>query len=552
MIPRREFEVYLELVRRSEVHTTIEEELRKGTGGAPRQLDVDVFLAAGILTATHHRTAKLTRVRKLMTRELSLSAQRAYGIRSQEHHLVTMRQIYYLVDRIANMYEFSHKRVPDLTVNERTRREEAFTSLIDRLISSPSMYLDPADRYAVDATSIESAARGKFSNKKLDQMDQPTRDRLKCPVRGVCADMDARHGYQTETYDNKSNMYFGYHMMAFTRVGAAGEKDVPVLIEHMRMVPANSDGLQETVDVIEARHLTTNPIAEILSDRAFSFSVVENWAKVLSDLNVMQVMDMHDKDRGARPHPTDGYVMIDGWPHVASIPDHLVRIARPTNLSVGPARKNATKRKKARRDALLAEIAKFRELIAERATYRFERHGKTTGGNYRYHSPARAGKLRCAGYAESLHLPADTPECVHPAGQPIPKACRQRTITVSENVGLKLRQELYWGSDEWIESYARRSRVESSFGLLKASDGGGIKRGWTLHTGLIRTTLLLALQVTASNLRVLLSWAKRNGWTADPLTQVDLTDHGFIEAGADGLPLTEATTGPPEVGQTAA
>lgn len=332
--------------------------------------------------------------------------------------------------------------------------------------------------------------------------------------------------------------------MAFTRAGTVGDGS-PTLVDHMRLVPANSGGIDKTMDVIRRRSRGTNPIREVLADRAFSYSTVDTWASPLHQMQVQQVLDMHENDRGAQPHVRHGYVMVDGWPHAPGIPDRLTRIVKPANLTVPALKGRATERQMAEHAAQVREVQTFRDLIAERRTWAFERVGKTSSGNYRYRSPARAGKLRCPGFTDSLHFPADTPECVHPEGQPIPRSCQQATITVSVGAGLKLRQEHYWGSDEWIRSYSRRSRVEATFGLLKATNGGGVKRGWTGLTGLIRTALMLAIQVSACNLRTLRRWAHRTGDNTDPLVRVDLTEHGVLELGPDGVPLPFDDDSPP-------
>lgn len=110
-----------------------------------------------------------------------------------------------------------------------------------------------------------------------------------------------------------------------------------------------------------------------------------------------------------------------------------------------------------------------------------------------------------------------------------PAACNQRTISVPASVSPKLRQQARWGSPEWIASYARRSRVESSFGLLKSPKHGGVKRGWTQQVGIVKTTLLLAIAVVSTNLHQVLLWAKATGNTDDPLTQMHVPDVAFEE-----------------------
>ncbi len=126
------------------------------------------------------------------------------------------------------------------------------------------------------------------------------------------------------------------------------------------------------------------------------------------------------------------------------------------------------------------------------------------------------------------------PDCVHEGGE-VPKACAQATITVSDSVDRKLRQEDYWGSPTWVRSYNRRSAVEATFGILKSvDDGGGVKRGWTRQVGLVKTSFLLAVYVAAQNLTMLLKWAARNRDERDPLVLIDVTNHGFVELDGDG------------------
>ena len=92
---------------------------------------------------------------------------------------------------------------------------------------------------------------------------------------------------------------------------------------------------------------------------------------------------------------------------------------------------------------------------------------------------------------------------------------------------------------------SRRRAPRTAHGPTKDGPptGGGIQRGWTRQHGLVKTTLLLAIAVAASNLRILLSWARRTRDTRDPLTTMDVASRGFVELDDDGHPL--AATGPP-------
>jgi len=111
----------------------------------------------------------------------------------------------------------------------------------------------------------------------------------------------------------------------------------------------------------------------------------------------------------------------------------------------------------------------------------------------------------------------------------IPDACKQATISVPMTVSPKLRQRERWGTPAWVISYNRRSRVEGGFGLLKNDATGNVKRGWTRQVGIIKTTLLLAVAVTASNLRQLLTWSRATGDVTDPLTLMEVGPASFEE-----------------------
>jgi hypothetical protein len=157
---------------------------------------------------------------------------------------------------------------------------------------------------------------------------------------------------------------------------------------------------------------------------------------------------------------------------------------------------------------------------------------------------AQAGKAACTNCPLSKLAPADLPQIQNPpTGPGLPKGCRQRTISVPMTVTPKVRQKDRWGSPPWMTSFKRRTRVEGTFGLLKNGKTGNVKRGWTQQVGIIKTTLLLAVAVTASNLRQLLTWSRATGDVTDPLTLMEVGPAAFeeIDPATGGV----GNTGPP-------
>lgn len=525
MIGYRTFDRTLTYVRRTDLPAQLEALLRPdGKGGRPRALGLDVLLAAMMLTYELTGTLHLTAVHNTLTHELSREVQVRHGIRpSLQGEPISVRQV----------------RYPWSAAVARLTATATLQDAIDRLTGAASTHLPVPAAYAVDLTAVDCAAKARGRMRKGEKLPKGGR-----PKRS--ADPDARYGYRTRTYQNGSKSFFGYQLGALVRVGPVDGVEEPLLIDKVTVVPGNEKAIAETFALLDRLAAAGQMPTELLADRGFTFAKVQDWARPLADRGIRQVMDIHPADHGPRLDVKTGYVMIDGWPHCPGTPTDLHTVKRPPRLSVGPQ-----PTRKGRSDAQYAEdlrtwqagkdaIDRAKDMIAERARYRFEKHGTPKTGkkgktSQRFICPARAGKILCEGcplFAGGL--PAGTGLPTVQAETPLPKACSQATITIADIHGQKLRQQDYWLSPEWIASYARRSRVEARFGIHKGIDTGGIRRGWTHQVGQPKTSLLLAIAVAATNLNQLLIWAKNTGNTADPLTQMDVTDYGFAEYDADG------------------
>jgi hypothetical protein len=291
---------------------------------------------------------------------------------------------------------------------------------------------------------------------------------------GHSFDPDARWGYRTKTFDNKTNACFGYQLIAFTRVGAVGqEAREPLLTDRIVVVPANASMSGPSIGVLDRMAAGGRPIAEVVVDRGFSNLTPDNWAYHLRDRGIEQVSDLSDRDYGLTDF--NGVSMIAGWPHCPAMPAELEEIRRPVSLTAGTLKKSATASDRMFHNRLVAEIADFHERIAAREMYAFvrtsrgQKRSKTGKGKdaERFSCPAQAGKVACASCPLSMAGPADLPRVQNPpAGPGRPDACKQQTVSVPMTVSPKLRQKEKWGSPGWVASFKRRTRVEATFGLL--------------------------------------------------------------------------------------
>lgn len=536
MIRRCEFQRGLDLVHRSGVHTDLETVLRPaGAGGRPRQLRVDVFLAALLATVAKKPNLCLTNVHEVLTKDLARSFQIQLGVRVHGQPL-TIRQVRYLLEAIENKLAYTHGRVPDLPEADRAERQAALQNVMDKLLAATvPAHLPQHGRYALDASAIESAARGKrrIHGTAADVAEGEVADdeiAARVEESGYSFDPDARWGYRTKTFDNRTSSCFGYQLVAFTRIQPVGWTQAePLLTERIALIPANASVIEPSLAILDRLADEDRAVRELACDRGFSYAVPERWADQLRERGTEQVLDLHPNDHGVRDF--EGVKMIAGTPHCPAMPDELDDIRRPAQLSVGPLKKNPTAREKVEHAEKVAALADFNTRIAERETYSFRRvAGPDPSGKERYECPARAGKLRCGHCPLSLLLPDEVPDVEDaPAAETAPTACSQRTITVPGNVTPKVRQRLRWGSPEWITSFKRRTLVEGAFGNLKNPRTENVRRGWTSVVGLVKTSLMIVIAQAAANLRLLRSWAQRTGDLTDPLTWPDPDDHGFEE-----------------------
>ena len=553
MIRRCEVTRTLEAVRRSGVHTEIDALLRAGRGGRPRQLATDVFITGLLLVAAHNKTVTLVNVHKVLTQDIARSLQTEIGTRYKPKgqsvsRPITERQVRYVLEAIEKCLAHTQGRAPELSDTDRQLRALALQKILDKIVaSSLPAHLQRPSVLALDGTAIESAARPRKARRTAGSASSDDLALQADLDEGTQVDPDARWGYRTKTYDNKTTKCFGYELFAFVGVPAVGAPaDVlPKLTWRFAQRPAGTDVVEPSFTVLDSLDEDGHAVSELLNDRAFSYKTADRWATPLRERGIEQVFDLHEADRGVRDH--EGIRIIDGTPHCPATPDDLVRIERPRNLNPKPLPAKATLEKRLQHRDEVKAVEEFHERIAERETwsFRFVGNGKKAGTT-RWECPAQAGKRICTHCPLSQGFPAETPRVDNPpAAATKPKCCSQRTVTIPAEALAKTRQKHYWGSPDWIASYARRTHVEGFFGNLKNPDTGNVRRGWTRVVGLVKTSLLTACAIAATNMRLLRAWSRRTGDITDPLCAPDPEDHGFEELSPDVIAGGTGNTSPP-------
>jgi hypothetical protein len=562
MIRRSELKHVYQAVKRSGIATVIEDVLVPVKTGRPRQIQAEVLVTAAVLVAAHGRPLTMTNIHLALTEWIPRSSQTALGIRGgsidgQPGEAITIRQVRYFFEALEKRLEYSPEQVADLDDAERELRHSTFQDLIDGLLASslPTTMVRPT-AFALDSSGVESWAKSKFRATAVDdevdligdyRVIGEVGDTVQPRVRRS-RDRDARVGYRTKTYDNKSTMFSGFDLYAFVGVLPVGMNpdSAPKLIHSLTLRPAGQGLVEASLEQLKRLAAAGYDIVELLVDRGFSYRVAEEWAAVLRGLGINQVQDIHPNDHGSRPH--EGMRIIDGIPHCPSMPHELAQLQRPRSLNISKLGDVATAEERANHSRRNDEIVKFEADIIKREQYAFvwNQGAAPTArdqGKSQWKCPAQAGKLKCANCPLSAFYSADLDEVENPPElATAPKCCTQKYVTVPGAATDKLRQQEYWGSTAWWASYARRTHVEGIFGNLRSPDTQNIKRGFCRVYGLVKTSLMLTFEAMAANIRLLRTWSKRTGDVSDPLSAPYPQHYGHEEIDEFGQVLLDDFT----------
>ena len=506
----------------------------KKKSGRPSALTTRTLLIGMLLAAQAGDGLILTSIYTTLTHEIPIDKQLELGVRAtiSGEPLFAQDTIDRRVNRIIKTFEFGKGTAPDLSDEERTRRQHALLGVMNSMLDVTLEPIPNRTTLSIDATSVwafgrnpgkkDVAAirdtitqlRAQGDDDEADLMSRhltamvreatttttreastkgdvdvadPALQELKIYERGY--DRDARSSAKTGK-DGKPEWVYGYDAHITVRTVNPGEDytAVPNLVERVVVSPAGRD-LVASSQLL----LTSAPDVDIqrtiVGDRAYSNLREDNWYHFLTSHGYDQAVDMRETDQAWTD--VDGMRVTAGSCHCPATPDHLEKIPRP-NMGV---------------------TSEFIEAIDERSQYACAIK-EATPDKRRVQCPALAGQVRCPLRPESMAGPLDLPLIEKPpAAETAPRICTQDSVTVhatNPNARARLWQKHYWGSPKQVALYNLRTSVEQKYSRVKDRHGTNMSAGFVRIAGLTAMTLAINLVFIADNIRELETWADRH------------------------------------------
>lgn len=522
--------------------------------GRPRRLTMRTWLVGCFLAVEVNGSFKTTTIHEVLTSSTSIDKRYELGVRYEDKKGDVRQISKSKFDYVPRMLRTKLACTPtsvakyelDVDGSEQARRRKAIERLSDALLSA-SIVEPGTGWYALDGSGTWSWGRAKWKIKSdrdvraeedvHDPPDDVERVRDEVADEFLESTPDAtddadEHGAETETHAEPSSsrrswqehhdpdarigvktakmagreFYYGYVMDAAIQVRQPGQPSRPVVVERLRLSPANADVVAPSLDILDSLLEDHGNVTDIVVDRHYSHKDVNRWADELVARGIDQHFDMRKDDQGFTDH--DGMKLTAGWMHCPVTPDELKEVPRP-----GPG-------------APPSEVKAFRDKTAERFSWAMDRHTAINEkGRTRWTCPAVAGKRGCSlrPATEQIARENGLPIVSNPPADAESLACCSNASGVATATGGRVRkhqQPHYWGTDKWQEAYDLRTYVEGAFGSFKNRDTEDISRGYTKFVGLPMMTLALTFAAAVCNVRHQRNhWADRDDRPDHPLVQ---------------------------------
>ena len=424
--------------------------------GRPREISVRTLLV-GLLSLAGSGSMHLVRLPDELN-GLPAQTKRRLGITRDKG--ITRRQVQRLYQNITNAIG----------------GESGLDELCDRLLQATVPHeVFKTSSIAVDSTTVDSWARrrrdrnGKVLNK----------------------DPDARWRGKKQSTPWKFPV-FGYDLTVATTVADIGGEDVPLIATRMRFRPAVTDTTGAGLEVTTLTAAMFGKLGDVVIDRGYTNSKDgHEFIMPVRALGGEPIFDLYQHQSGVSD-VVHGALIIDGHPHSPATPKNLHHIPAPS------------------KSAPVRDHIEFQEKIAIRSRYAMDPNGsRKANGAWDFACPAHKGKLSCHLVASSKALPALVVPALAAPKTALDGSICTKKFTRFHADEIPLSQRDLYGSRAWFDSFNRRSRVEGYFGLLENEACENVNRGTIRVMGLVKTGLMIALQVASTNMRFTASFRKK-------------------------------------------
>jgi hypothetical protein len=230
------------------------------------------------------------------------------------------------------------------------------------------------------------------------------------------------------------------------------------------------------------------PAKYLGADRGYTQGLPKQFHLPVRALGYSLVMDYKATQLGCQAN-SGGAVMVDGAFYCPAMPEALVMAS-------------------AEHRAGMTDDATYKARLAARSAWRLVRkQGPDGDGNERLACPARASQphLSCPLRPSAIAL-GQVPVLCPPS--PPPKLCTQSAITLAPDVGARERQDLAFGSEAWVRTYATyRNTIEGANGYLKDTAHEALAcPGRRRVRGIAAQSMFVALLLMAGNFRKIASY----------------------------------------------
>lgn len=527
MISRSVIDRTLHVIAEAGLVEKITDGVRRDRRGRPTNSDmIRLFLLGMFLAVQDNRAATIQSVYETLTEELTIDDQIGLGVRNGkagpgEKTQITLSDLQNVAKLFDRRLEYGDVTAPHLDDQERARRREVVASLADAVCDVFTVGFD-STTYAIDATNVWSWVRSTRSAVTAEADADCDPDSEGDPTSSTARPKkktDAGWGKKTAK-NGKEEAFFGYHehTMVLVPHGKNDPQVPPPLIARYTLSHPSADLAAVTLDLIDR----DVDVTRVIADRHYSYKKSETWRDELASRGIDQILDLRSDEQGW--YDLDGIRFAASVPHCPDAPDALGTIEIP-----GP-------------DTPATEMTRFRKRIKLRRQYaaKLNRVIDPVSGKAQWICPARYGTVGCPlveGTVEaagelmtrdgtSIPIIQNPPDLSDPTCPPI---CRQPTAVIDPGPLRKHIQPLYYGSDEWIQEYAKRTYVEGSYGNRKNTETENYRRGYHRAGGIGRSMIYSLAAVVSYNMRMLRNWHQRTGLgdPDNPLLTVDHQIYGY-------------------------